>query len=107
MIGGERVLPELHRRVGFAAGHRIDEADGFHRAEAQRVVTTVRHHLDWQAALEEAFLVEVMHRCRLRPRERVVEAVVFFTRQRTIQIIAVGFARTARRCRGAETAPPA
>ena len=37
VIAGEVVLPELHDRVGLAAGARIGEADRLHRAEPQRV----------------------------------------------------------------------
>ena len=73
MVAGNVVLPQLHGGIRRPPGPRIDEADGFHRPEAQRVAAAMRHHLDRQTAFEEFFLVEVVDSCRFRGDERVVE----------------------------------
>ena len=106
VIAGERVLPQLHRRVRLAAGARIDEADRLHRSEAQRVPTAMRHHFNGQAALEEAFLIEVVHRRRLSRDECAVKRVVLVLRHRTVQVVA--FVRLLERVagRGAPHVPP-
>src|SRR6185503_19138457 len=58
MIACEVVLPELHGGVRFATAPRVDEADGFHRAESQCVNASMGHDFDRQAPLEEFLLVE-------------------------------------------------
>ena len=88
MIAGEVVLPQLDDRVRLASGPRIDEPHRLHRPEAQRVDAAMRHHLDRQAAFEEFLFVEIVDRRRLRVHERVVEALVFLARHRTVQVIA-------------------
>src|SRR5437016_9607140 len=60
MIAGEIVLTQLHAGVRLAAGARVDEPYRFHRTEPQRVAAAMRHHLDRQAALEEALFVEIV-----------------------------------------------
>ena len=96
VIAGEVVLAQLHGGVRLAPGAWIDQADRFHRAEAQRVGPTVRHHFDRQTAFEEALLVEVVDRRRLRRHQRVVEALVLVARQRAVEIVALTVVDTAR-----------
>ena len=49
----ERIVPaELHHGMGAAAGARVGQPHGLHRAEAQGLRPARRHHLDRQAALE-------------------------------------------------------
>ena len=57
----------------------------------------MRHHLDREATFEELLFVEVMNDCRLCD-ERAEEPVVFFLRERAVQIIALATLR-ATRCR--------
>ena len=62
VVAGKGVLPQLHCRVRQTPRPRIDEADWFHRPEAQRIEPAMRHHFDRQAALEEPLSVEVVNR---------------------------------------------
>ena len=73
VIAGQRVLPELHDRIGFAAGARVGEADRLHRPEPQRVHAAPGHDFDRQAALEELRIVELVQRGLLGAHQRVVE----------------------------------
>jgi hypothetical protein len=92
------VLPQLHDRVGLAAGARIAQAHGLHRSEPQRLPPAGRHHLDRQAPLEELRVVEVVQRCPLGRDERVVEARVLVGRQRAVQVVSLAIVHAAGRC---------
>ena len=100
VIAREIVLAQLHGGVRLAAGLRIDEADGLHRPEAERVDAAMRHHFNRQTSFEESFLVEVVDRRRLGMDERVVEALVLVAGERTIQVVARAIVHAAR-CPGA------
>ena len=73
VIAGERILPELHARVRLAPGARIGQPHRLHRPEPQRVDAAPRHHLDWQTALEELRVVELVQRGLFRRHHRVVK----------------------------------
>ena len=71
VIAGEVVLPQLHDRVGLAAGARIRQARPASSARTAACRRRVRHHFDRQAAFEELRLVEVVQR---RLSRRVISA---------------------------------
>src|SRR5262245_12752316 len=96
VITGEVVLPELNDRVRSAPGARLDEADRLHRTKAQRIPTAMRHHFDREATFEKPLLVEIMNNCRLCCDESAEEPIVFFLRERAVQIIAFTTVRAAR-----------
>ncbi len=54
------------------------------------------HHFDREATFEKPLFVEIMNNCRLRCDERAEEPIVFFPRERTVQIIALATLRAAR-----------
>ena len=76
MIAGQVVLAQLHGGIRFAARPRIDQADGLHRPEAQRVGPAVRHDLNRQTAFEESLLVEIVHGRRFGCDQRLIEGLV-------------------------------
>src|SRR5947208_978694 len=89
MIRGEVILTKLHDGIGCAVGPGIEQADRFHRAETQRINAAVSHHFDRQTSLEKSFLVEIMDGRRFSVSERVVEPIVFFACEWTIEVIAL------------------
>jgi hypothetical protein len=88
VIPCECVLTQLHDRVRRPSGVRIDEADWLHRPEPQRVTTAVRHDLDRQTAFKEFLFVEIVDGCGFGRDDRVIEPLVLFPRQRTVQVVA-------------------
>src|SRR5262245_59619203 len=63
MVSREVVLPKLQNRIRLPSGSRVDEPDRFHRSESQSGRSTMRHHFDGQAPLEELLLVEIVNCC--------------------------------------------
>ena len=89
------VLAQLDDGVGAVAGALVGEADRLHRAVAQRVDATRRHHLDRQAALEigrralpffEVGLVAV--------EQRLDERDVLLLAERAVDVVGVAAAGT-------------
>ena len=58
VVPGQGVLSELHDRVGPPAGSRIGQPHRLHRPERERARPALRHHLDREAALEVARVLE-------------------------------------------------
>ena len=55
------VLSELHNGVRLFARLRVFEADGLHRAVAERILAPARHDLNGHAALEDVLVLKAMH----------------------------------------------
>jgi hypothetical protein len=89
VIPRQRILPQLNGRVRVASRSWVREAHRLHRAKAKRVVPAMCHHFDWQAALEELLLVEVVNGRRFCRRHRLIKRLVLVARHRTVQIIAL------------------
>ena len=79
---------------------RIDETDRLHGPEGERLATARGHHLDGQAALEVARLLERV-RLDLLTREQLVdEPLVLLARQRQVQVIVATALSVARLAEG-------
>ena len=81
------LLAQLHRRVGNLPGARIFESDRLHRTKAQRLASAPGDLLDWQTGLKIVQLLPVLAFDRLRLDQRVIKAVVFLRRERTVNVI--------------------
>ena len=65
----------------------------------------MRHDFDRQAPFEELLFVEIVNRRRFSCHERVVEAAVFRSRQRTIQVVTLAIVNATGDDRHASGAP--
>ena len=90
-IGAQIFLAQLHHRIRNASGARIFQSDRLHGAEAQRVAAAPRDLFDRQAALEVVQLLPVAFFDRLRRDQRIVEAVVLFSRHRAVDVVGRAF----------------
>jgi len=86
--GAGRVLPpELHHRVRAPPGARILEADRLHRPVREHLRTPFGHHLDRQAALEVARLLERVRRDLATRDEGRDEREVLPLVERQVQVV--------------------
>ena len=81
------VLPQLHDGEGAAAGLRVGQADGLHRAEARRVAAAFDHHLDGHAAIEIGDVLPLLEAGFLGRLDGVDEGVVFGLVHRAVEVV--------------------
>ena len=110
MVAGQSVLAQLHHRERPPPGPGVGEPHRLHGAEPQGILAAARHHLDRQASLEEASLVDRVQARDLGSAQGLVKVPVLGLRHRTVQIVALSVVAAAGRasgsCRGGR-APPA
>ena len=84
---GSVVLSKLDHRVRPAPGARIVEADGFHRAETQRLRAALGHHLDRHAAFEIRDVLPFLIFGLFARDQRGDEGVILRFVERTVDIV--------------------
>jgi hypothetical protein len=77
---------KLDDGVRLAPGAWIDETDGLHRPEAQRLAASSRHLLGGHASLEVRHGVELVRRRLIGGGERIDERLILLARHRAIQV---------------------
>ncbi len=94
------LLPQLHHRVRLPPRARVDQADGLHGTEAQRVAPPLRQLLDREAAFEVLggrAIELVVGAVLLGTVERGHERVVLRRRERRVPVVVAAAFSVARR----------
>src|SRR5581483_6826909 len=86
-VGAQVFLPQLHYCIRTLPSARVDQPHRLHRPEAQRIPPPPGDLLNRQAAFEIVQVFPIVSLDRLRRDQGVVEAVVLFFGQGTVDVI--------------------
>jgi len=81
------IAAQLHHGIGFIVGIMgVGQADGLHRAKAQRFASAFGHHLDREAAVEIARRLAFLEFGFIRGQQRVDERLVLVLGHRAVEV---------------------